>query len=232
MKLPLLLSVPHAGDETPVEVTERVALAPEDVLADGDVGAREIYGPLSVAVEAFHMARIARAFVDLNRAENDRGRDGAVKTHTCWEVPVYGAPLPDALIEILMVRYHRPYHRRLTDLAQGGGVRLGIDCHTMAAVGPPVAPDPGAVRPAVCLSYAGGTCPRAWIERLAEELRRTFERDVRIDDPFRGGYITRTHAAELPWLQLELSRTEEPSLAEKSERVQRALSRFCSATFG
>ena len=231
MKLPLLLSVPHAGDQTPDEVVDRVLLTAEDIVDDGDVGAKEIYVPLEQQVEAFHIARIARAFVDLNRAEGDRSTDGVVKTHTCWDVPVYTEPLSEDHIETLLARYYRPYHERLTELAKLDGVHLAIDCHTMAAAGPPVGPDPGSPRPAVCLSNADGTCPQPWIERLAQELRRSFELDVRINDPFRGGYITRSHADELPWVQLELSRFDALSVAEKTERVLTALQRFCAATW-
>jgi len=39
------------------------------------------------------------------------------------------------------------------------GVMLGIDCHTMAAKGPPIGPDPGKERPLVCLSNARRDLP-------------------------------------------------------------------------
>lgn len=224
-KLPLLLSVPHAGLQVPPEVTSRCRLTAKEIAADGDVGARQIYR-LEPEVEAFVTTEIARAIVDQNRAEDDRTKDGLVKTHTCWEVPVYREPLPEEIVRDLIERYHRPYHGRLSALA-GADVILGIDCHTMATFGPPVGPDPGQERPAVCLSNADETCPTAWIESLAECFAESFGRETRINDPFRGGYIIRAHAPELPWIQLELSRAPFASFKQKRERVLRALHQWC-----
>ena len=110
--LPLLLSVPHAGLEIPEEVEELNALSPEQIAADGDGGSREIYFPLRPRVRAFLSTPVARAFVDLNRAEDDRRLDGVVKLETCWQVPVYRQPLDAATVERLLERYHRPHHRR------------------------------------------------------------------------------------------------------------------------
>ena len=48
-----------------------------------------------------------------------------------------------------------------------------------------------------------------------------------VNTPFRGGYITRTHGRERPWLQLELSRADFASRAEKRAAVLRALRAWC-----
>lgn len=225
MKLPLLISVPHAGLVVPEEVAERSVLTPEQIAKDCDVGAAEIYS-IADEVEAFVAADIARAFVDLNRAQDDRGQDGVVKTHTCWNEPVYGAPLGEELVERLLRRYYHPYHARLTALADSS-VRLGIDCHTMAAHGPPVGPDPDRKRPWVCLSNGDGTCPREWMDALGRCFARAFGREPSINRPFKGGYITRTHAAEMPWIQLELSRAPFLQPTEKRHRVLMALREWC-----
>jgi hypothetical protein len=92
-KLPLLVSVPHAGLAIPPEVAALNRLTAQEIAEDGDVGAREIYGELAPYVAAFVISDIARAFVDLNRAEDDIRKDGVIKTHTCWDVPVYERPL-------------------------------------------------------------------------------------------------------------------------------------------
>ena len=133
-RLPVLLSVPHAGLEVPEEARAYCVLTPEQIAEDGDEGAREIYD-LETEVEAFLTTDVARAIVDLNRSEDDRRPDGVVKTHTCFNVPVYDPFPPDEVIEELLDRYYRTYHARLRDLASGG-VRLGLDCHTMLAIGP------------------------------------------------------------------------------------------------
>lgn len=218
MSLPFLLSVPHAGLTVPPEAEPYCALTRREIAEDGDEGAAEIYN-LESAVAAFHTTNVARAIVDMNRAEDDRRRDGVVKTHTCWNVPVYRMPLPGEVVERLVGRYHRPYHRRLTELAAGKTARLAIDCHTMAAYGPPVGPDAGRERPWICLGNADGTCPDAWIGALKECFEEQIGPNVTINEPFSGGHITRRHSTEMPWLQLEMSRAPFLSDAEKNRLV-------------
>jgi len=221
MTLPLLISVPHAGVRVPPEVEDLCILDEEEISRDGDEGAGPIYRPLEEMASVFVTTGIARAIVDMNRAEGDRRKDGVVKTHTCWDVPVYGSKLEEEIARILIEKYHRPYHKTLTRFAEG--MILGVDCHTMAAEGPPVGPDPGLVRPHLCLSDDDGTCPRAWTLSLAACLEQAFETEVSINHPFRGGYIIRSHAKEVPWIQLELSRERFMSDKEKSECVCQAL---------
>ena len=225
MSLPLLLSVPHAGLAVPPEAEPWCVLTEREIAEDGDEGAAEIYD-LEAAVAAFQTTDVARAIVDLNRAEHDRRRDGVVKTHTCWNVPVYRAPLPDDVIARLLERYHRPYRRRLTALAAEGNARLAIDCHTMAAKGPPVGPDAGQERPWICLGYGDGTCPAPWIEALRDCFVEQIGPRVTINDPFSGGHITRHHAADMPWLQLEMSRAPFLSNEAKRELVRLVLTRL------
>lgn len=225
MTLPLLLSVPHAGLLVPHEVKELVILSKDEIIKDGDEGAAEIYWPLEKEVAAFVKTDAARAVVDMNRARDDRRKDGVVKSHTCWNVPVYREFPAEELIDILLEKYYKPYHSRLSRFPQG--IRLGVDCHTMAAEGPPVGPDPGEARPAICLSNADGTCPQEWLESLAECFTETFEMEPSLNHPFNGGYIIRAHAIELPWVQLELSRAPFLTNPEKSNRVLEALGRWC-----
>jgi formiminoglutamase len=221
MRLPLLLSVPHAGLRIPDEVKTLCTLSEQDILRDSDEGAEEIYLPLKPEVAAMVSTDIARAIVDMNRREGDWSRDGVVKTHTCWDVPVYREPLPLRIARFLIQRYHRPYHADLTNHAPG--IVLGVDCHTMATIGPPTGPDPGVERPQICLSNADGTCPEGWFLALAESLKKTFQTSVSLNHPFKGGYIIRSHAVELPWVQIELSRSALLSNDEKRDRILTSL---------
>ncbi|UCF79152.1 MAG: N-formylglutamate amidohydrolase [Candidatus Eiseniibacteriota bacterium] len=231
MKLPLLLSVPHAGLTIPPEAKPYCRLTSDDVMRDSDEGAAQIYN-LAEHVDRFVTTDVARAIVDLNRAESDRTADGVVKTHTCWSVKVYDCFPPEEVVEQLLCLYYRPYHERLEE-GYIESVRLGLDCHTMAQVGPPVGPDAGKARPLVCLGDARGTTlPAGWMDCLTGCFLRAFDGDVKVNEPFAGGYITRTHGKRRPWVQVELSREPSFSMDEKRERVLRALEEFCTETFG
>jgi formiminoglutamase len=220
--LPFLISVPHGGLWVPPEVEDLCILTPEQVAKDGDEGAAEIYA-FADQVAAHVAADVGRAIVDPNRAPNDFSKDGVVKTHTCWDEPVYNTAIPLGTRRTLLERYWRPYHAELWRCARQE-VILGVDCHTMAAQAPPVSPDPGAQRPPLCLSNGdGATCPPKVFEQVAQAFEKAFAVSVSSNTPFRGGYIIHAHAHELPWVQLEVSRAPFASPAEKRAAVLAAL---------
>lgn len=213
-RLPTLISIPHGGAETPQEVADRVIASAADIFEDGDAFTREIYD-LGDRVVHVQSAQIARAFVDLNRAEDDRpprNPDGVVKTATCFDRPIYSQPLDNSMTERLLTRYHRPYHRALEVVAGNTGISLGLDCHSMAATPPPVAPDANRPRPLFCLSNGEGrTCDNGLLTRLAASIAEAFEcplGEIALNRPFTGGYITRRHGRHpLPWIQVEMNRS-------------------------
>jgi len=225
-KLPILVSSPHAGLYVPPCVRELCILTPEEIAADGDEGASAIYGPLKNHVEVFTTTPVARAILDLNRQINDRSKDGVIKTHTCWDVPVYRKTPPEEVVRELLENEYKPYHERLSD-ASKWGLKLGVDCHTMAATAPPVAPDPGQKRPMICLGdNHGRTLPAGWMNRLVEAFEAAFGESVAVNAPFAGGHITRVHGTEMPWVQLELSRDRRLPWEAKRERTLEALRQF------
>ena len=220
MTLPVLLSIPHGGDQVPEEATPMTVLTDAHIFSDGDACTREIY-KLDDEVAAAHQAQIARAFVDLNRGLDIRPPnhpDGVVKSLTADRIPVWrgGAGPSGELADTLLDRYWRPYHQRLEQLASLPDVRLGIDCHSMAEFAPAIAPNPGQPRPLFCLSNAdGATAPDSLLAELADALAVSFECErgaIRLNDPFQGGYITRWHGRRfvtggIPWIQVEMNRS-------------------------
>ncbi len=143
MSLPLYISVPHAGTRIPPEVQDLCVLSREDILADRDTGVDAIYFPLQEYAAGFSATDIARSLVELNRAPDDIGGSGVIKEHTCSNVPVYRIFPDKTLIRNLLNRYYSPYHEKLTAGGTDPTISLGVDCHTMAAVDPPVSPDTG-----------------------------------------------------------------------------------------
>ncbi len=230
--LPLALSAPHSGVKIPVEIKQICALTAQEVIEDGDVGADEIYSPMELHVAAFRKSDFARAIVDLNRATDDFRKDGIIKTHTCWDVPVY-REYPDAdMIALLIEKYYIPYHRDLAGFSAMQDVPVCIDCHTMAEYGPPVGPDPGQERPLICLGNAHHkTCPEQWITLLAEIMEAEFRQPVAVNDPFAGGYITQHYGQRKPWIQLELSRTNKVTNQDKTAGLLNSLRQWCATLF-
>jgi len=249
-KLPVLISIPHGGLSVPEELADRISPHITEILGDSDAFTRDIYdlGERAAAVAA---ADIARSLVDCNRSPASRPpekEDGVIKDVTNYGVKIYrrGQEPDGKLIDSLIKRYYDPYHRRIRDLLEMEGLVLGLDCHSMAAVGPPLAKDPGQRRPLICLGNCRGkTCSEEKARELAHCFQEAFglsEKEVLINEPYSGGHITRTYGGNpIPWVQVEMSRAmylEHPwfdvtnlsvdrgRLAELKGMFERALSLF------
>lgn len=218
-KLPVLLSIPHGGTEVPEELNNHVCITDKDLFDDMDPFTRQIYdlGPRAAGVVS---SNIARAFLDLNRAVDDlppQNPDGVIKSMTCYKKQIYikGKEPDEALRKQLVDRYYTPYHRKLREITSlNKKVVLALDCHSMAIEAPPIAPDTGKdkrKRPLICLGNGRGkTCDNETVEKLAACLCEAFSieaQHVTVNDPFAGGYITRTYGNNpVPWVQVEMNR--------------------------
>jgi len=238
MKEPILVSVPHGGWKIPVEIRESWALTTEEAFHDGDPYTPQIYDFFD-RVNAQITMEYFRAAVDLNREPDNmapENPDGLIKSHTCYNVEVYkdGILPDDDLINVLIDKYYTPYHTFLKESARRNDIRMGIDCHTMAAVTPPIGgDDAGTPRSLICLGNLGGkdgkmcpphnrlSCDTEMIHFVRDEFIIVFRHeDVEIDIPavctinvpydggyFEGGFITRTMGYEkIPFFQIEMSR--------------------------
>lgn len=192
MTLPFLLSITHGGDQVPEEAAPLTVLTESDIFSDGDACAREIYG-LGDKAFSVHQAKVARAFVDLNRGTNagpPEHPDGVVKSLTANRVAVWqdGDSPSDAFSETQIDRYWRPYHDCFEELASLPDVRLGIDCHSMAELAPTIAARPGEARPLFGLSNGDGeTAPIELLTQLADTLAELFGCEpeaIKINVPF------------------------------------------------
>jgi formiminoglutamase len=214
--LPVLLSIPHGGTQQPPELAGRVCLSEEKLFDDSDAFTREIYD-LGGEVIRVVTTEIARAFIDVNRAPDDRppaNPDGVIKSATCYGHHIYhkGAEPGDDLVSELLEHYYYPYHRTLERAATDPRLKLALDCHSMVAEAPLIAPDRGRQRPLFCLSNADGlTSPNGLLENMRHVFADAFECEltaVRLNQPFKGGFITRSHGrGQIPWVQVEMNRS-------------------------
>jgi formiminoglutamase len=232
MKEPILVSIPHGGWRTAEEIERDWALSERDALHDGDPFTARIYD-FADRVSCQIVMEYYRAVVDLNRAPDDiapENKDGVIKSHTCYDVEVYtpGCLPDDELKQLLLDKYYYPYHRKLEEWLERDDIKLGVDCHSMAAVSPPIEKDAGTARPLICLGNLGDdqgnvtpefgriTCNPDMIRFMCQEFAGVFRHeDVDIEVPaaatmnvpFNGGYITRQMGSRgVPFVQIEMSR--------------------------
>lgn len=232
-KLPVIISVPHGGTTIPGEVKSLCRADLPAILRDGDTWSRELYA-LKDQVLFYNDTHIARAAVDLNREPGDRppvNPDGVVKTFTINGEQVWHDPagLPGDKADLLIQRYHMPYHRTIQEACGNPEAVLGLDCHTMLGLAPAGNSDPFQPRPLLCLSNRGDikglptgeeptTAPEGLLRALQSSLAEQFQHEdvqvkadgppVTLNHPFRGGFITRYHGTTtpIPWIQVEISR--------------------------
>ncbi len=248
--IPLLITIPHGGRKIPSEVKDQLAVNSRQIFEDMDPFIRDIFNLEGIPVIA---ADMARCVIDLNRARGDvppKSQDGIIKSHTCHGVQIYkdGCFPNTDMLNRLVKRYYEPFHRKIVKTLTSGHFQLALDCHSMAAIGPEIAPDTGEERPMICLSNADGqSCSPEWMEIMADSFRQAFdlEKDqVTINHPFKGGYITRTYGNRpCPWVQVELNRdlyltdpwfneadmTVDPSrLTQLRNAFDKALMSFCT----
>jgi formiminoglutamase len=214
-KLPFLISIPHGGDRMPKELAKLACISDVDIFDDIDPFTSDIFDLGAKATEVI-TTDIARTFVDLNRATDDLppgNPDGVVKTMTCYGKPIYKTEiLEDGIIHQLLKSYYGPYHEKLRNAVTRPDIELALDCHSMAAVGPQISPDKGEQRPLICLGNVHGkSCEYKTVEKLARCFQEAFSiesDDVTINQPFSGGYITRTYGDNpIPWIQVEINRS-------------------------
>ena len=222
-KLPIIISVPHGGEIIAPEMSNRTLLSRSDIFSDGDPLTREIFD-FKNEVAYYFETTIARATVDLNRSPDDLppfNPDGVVKSHTVTGKGIYRdnrVPQKDTL-RLLLKKYYKPYHEGLA-LMSRKPLFCGIDCHTMLERAPSGSESSGRKRPFICVSNRGDrrgnkvvgrrlTCPPEMVRSLIRCLQEQFPEqadEIRLNDPFLGGYIIRQHSRHLPWIQIELNR--------------------------
>lgn len=205
-RLPVLLSVSHAGRDYPDKLLALSrggleSLAPlEDPLVDRLVEPAVADGAGAV------IARAPRAAADCNRAEDDldpttvavhlarplsaraRGGLGVIPGRTASHGTLWRRPLSAAEYGERLDRVHRPFHQAIEEqldrIAAAYGCALLIDCHSM----PPL---PGA--PSVVVGDRHGASAAGWIRQQAVRTVAGAGFRPAVNDPFAGGHVIARH---------------------------------------
>lgn len=202
--------------DIPSELEEDVCITKLDLFDDIDPFVREIYD-IGNKAKKIISTNIARTFVDLNRSMQDlppKNPDGLIKSMTCYEKPIYHLKKQpnEKKIAILIDKYYKTYHREIQKSLKEFDIQLCLDCHSMASEAPSISPDGNAKpRPLFCISnQKGKTSSEEMLQLLGECLKKSFslnEKDLKFNDPFLGGYITKTYGNNpVPWIQIEMNR--------------------------
>jgi N-formylglutamate deformylase len=256
---PFLITIPHGGFLVPDEVSDLIALGPEELRYYSDPAVGEIYD-FGSKVSGNLDTMVSRMVVDLNRPPYHlapKYPDGVVKSQTGHNIPVWkeGKFPGIATVHRLLVDHYFPFQEKADRLIDENGIRFAFDCHSMLPFGLPTQPDAGKKRPAICLSNNGdtagmekpgvlATCSGDLMQVLGEHFKEQFSSDgeVLFNTPFGGGFIVIAHHwhRPTPWVQIEVNRalyeeqTEKPGIpgAIDRERVADLNRRIWTAIAG
>ena len=228
----LVLDSPHSGEWYPPDFDHA---PPRSVVrrAEDTHVARLWRGALRVGATLVE-ARFPRAYIDPNRSLADidtslladgwpdpvtPSRKTAQGIGLVWRLardgePMYARKLRAVEVRARIERCWRPYHAALAAALDERHRQFGtvyhLDCHSMPAIGDPLADDPGRERADVVLGDRdGATCEPAFTGLVAHSLRAMGYR-VAINDPYTGVELVRLlgrPAERRHSLQVELKRT-------------------------
>lgn len=225
---PIILSVPHAGRDYPAALLAaiRLPVAMLSVLEDRHVDA------VAVAArgrETMFVQRLARAWIDLNRAEQERdarlddGADqrtqpspsaklrsglGLVPRRIAQGGDIWRGRLSNADVTARIEQAHRPYHAALAQALAAAHARFGIavllDIHSMPSLGSV----PGTPRIVI-----GDRFGQSAADRFVARLQATAEAASvphALNAPYAGGHILDRHGSPgrgVHAVQIEFDRT-------------------------
>jgi formiminoglutamase len=224
-KLPILVIIPHGGTGVPDEFAGNEALTKFDLLFESDTCANALFS-FEDRVAAKIDTDISRLFVDLDREPlmlPPRSTDGVIKKETLTGKPVFiENAFPDEIaIANVLRRYYYAFHATVEKIIKTGGIKLIVECHTMMAVGPLNAADPGKPRPLMTVTTVTRkdgairkTLPDELSRGLTDCMRKSFTGEdtpaagrFAVNRPaFQGHILDRYGGAGVPMVRLSLSR--------------------------
>lgn len=223
-RLPLLLVIPHGGCEVPDELAGYENVSMPDIFFDSDAGANTIFST-GITAEAPVSTAVSRLFVDTDREFRElhpKTSDGVIKTKTSMNRDVFKKNCypDDIAIANILDRYYFPFHESVRGAVNRKSIKLIIECHTHAAVGPPSSSDAGMPRPLVVTGYPPQTrtvTGQTTITDMAAELaaitgKLLLKEGDTVADKFRavryegGGSIMKIYGPSVPVIYLSVSR--------------------------
>lgn len=212
--MPIVVESPHSGMSFPPDF--RPAASDIAIRTTWDAFVDELWSDAPDAGATLLTATFPRAYVDVNRAEDDidetllgepwpvaltptdytkRGM-GLIRRNALPDVPMYDRALSLAEVQGRIAKYYRPYRDallRALDAAHArSGVVFHIDCHSMKSRGNAMNVDNGAERPDLVISDRHGTTSDPTHTVWACEWFRARGYSVQMNVPYQGGDLVRS----------------------------------------
>jgi N-formylglutamate deformylase len=229
--VPVVVESPHSGMEFPADF--RPSASYTAIQTTWDAFVDELWGDAPAAGATLMCATFPRAYVDVNRAEDDidetllgepwpvaltptdytkRGM-GLIRRHALPDVPMYDRALTVAEVQGRIESYYRPYREALRRELDAVHARMGIvfhvDCHSMKSRGNAMNIDNGAARPDFVISDRHGTTAAPEHTAWACEWFRARGFTVQMNVPYQGGDLVRSFGAPSAGrhsIQIEINR--------------------------
>lgn len=223
-----VFSSPHSGRDYPSELFERSILDTRRLRSSEDAYVDRLLAPVPSEGAPLLSARLPRAWVDLNRAEDEldpalieglprtpRGPRvmaglGVIPRVVSGNRPIYSGKIPRAEAEARIAAVWRPWHATLAGLVGEARRRFGravlFDVHSM----PSEATDQmGLRRPDIVLGDRYGASARSEVTAAVDAVFTDLGLRVARNNPFAGAYITQRYGRPsegIDVVQIEINR--------------------------
>ncbi|MCD9853984.1 N-formylglutamate amidohydrolase [Epilithonimonas sp. JDS] len=219
-KVPIIISVPHAGTFIPEDIKSKMNPELSDKLDDTDWFIDKLYGFATDLGITIIIANYSRWVVDLNRNPENKPlyNDGRVITDVVTVTDFNGNQIykdnyiPDSEeVSRRVELYHKPYHEKLDELLQQTKAEFGkvllFDAHSIRKSVPGIRSEDF---PDLILGDNDETSASSKLIKTTTDSLQNKGYDFSHNHPFKGGYITRSFGKpeeNIHALQLEMCKT-------------------------
>jgi N-formylglutamate deformylase len=219
-KVPFVLSLPHRGTEFPAELSDKYDSELIEALDDTDWFLEKLYDFASALGITTIYAKYSRWVIDLNREPGNIPLydDGRIITALCPTTDFFGRDIyrkkefepDDAEINRRLENYFRPYHLKIDEIIDELLTEFGQvifwDGHSIRRRVETIREEPF---PDFILGNNDENTASEDLITVALESLRSSDWQINHNDPFKGGYLTRSKGDPengVHALQLEMSK--------------------------
>jgi len=213
-KLPIVVDVPHAGEWIPDEVLEEMTQRSSDLKRDLDLYVDRLWVDASALGATLVASNVSRYVIDLNRAADDVSPDtvdgaerisepgyyhdrGVVWRTTTDGTPVIRERMSREAYDRRIAAFWEPYHDALREQIDRVRAQFGycllVDGHSMPSLGRSASVDAASRRADIVPGDIDGASCSNVLTRAVVEHYRNRGYTVRANQPYKGGWITRSY---------------------------------------